>query len=457
MRFGDEAKPLLVSVRSGARVSMPGMMDTVLNLGLNDATVDGLAAASGDPRFAWDSYRRFIQMFGSVVLGVDHHRFEEIIEHVKLDRDVARGHRPQRPRTGRRVVDRLQGHGAPRSSASPSRRTREEQLWARDRRRVRLLDEPARQSPTAACTTSPPSWGTAVNVQAMVFGNMGQDCATGVCFTRDPSHRREHLLRRVPDQRPGRGRGRRHPHAAADGPAQGQAAASAAWKSPCPRPTRSWSRSAPSSSGTTRTCRTSSSRCSRTSCTCCRPATGSAPPPPACKIAVDMAREGLIDQTEAIKRVNPVGARPAAAPDARPQGAAQAARQGPAGQPRRGLRRGGVLRRRGGGARGQGRGGHPGPHRDQPGGHPRHACRPGHPHHPRRHDQPRGGGRPRHGPALRRRRRRHHGGLRRAGADRPAARWSRAARPSPSTARPARSSSAPSRWSSRSCRATSPR
>src|SRR3712207_4782100 len=84
-RFGDEKDPWLVSVRSGARVSMPGMMDTGLNLGLNDMTVIGLAQASGDARFAWDSYRRFIQMYGSVVLGVDHHRFEEIIEHVKLD------------------------------------------------------------------------------------------------------------------------------------------------------------------------------------------------------------------------------------------------------------------------------------------------------------------------------------------------------------------------------------
>src|SRR5271167_729793 len=83
LRFGDAAKPLLVSVRSGARVSMPGMMDTVLNLGLNDATVAGLAAAANDPRFAWDSYRRFIQMYGSVVLGVDHHRFEDVIEHAK--------------------------------------------------------------------------------------------------------------------------------------------------------------------------------------------------------------------------------------------------------------------------------------------------------------------------------------------------------------------------------------
>ena len=84
-KFGDAKNPLLVSVRSGARVSMPGMMDTVLNLGLNDETVQGLAAMAGDERFAWDSYRRFIQMYGSVVLGVEHHRFEEIIEHTKLE------------------------------------------------------------------------------------------------------------------------------------------------------------------------------------------------------------------------------------------------------------------------------------------------------------------------------------------------------------------------------------
>ncbi|MBN8903685.1 MAG: pyruvate, phosphate dikinase, partial [Rhodospirillales bacterium] len=88
LRFGDKAHPLLVSVRSGARVSMPGMMDTVLNLGLTDETVEGLAAAAKDERFAWDSYRRFIQMYGSVVLGVDHHRFEEIIEHAKLEAGV---------------------------------------------------------------------------------------------------------------------------------------------------------------------------------------------------------------------------------------------------------------------------------------------------------------------------------------------------------------------------------
>jgi pyruvate,orthophosphate dikinase len=133
LKFGDPSRPLLVSVRSGARVSMPGMMDTVLNLGLNDTTVEGLAAASGDARFAWDSYRRFIQMFGSVVLDVDHHRFEEIIEEVKLARGrLARG------------GAWLHGHGRrghrralPAGPRGPA--------VARHRRRVRLLDECPRQ------------------------------------------------------------------------------------------------------------------------------------------------------------------------------------------------------------------------------------------------------------------------------------------------------------------------
>jgi len=183
-RFGDPSNPLLVSVRSGARVSMPGMMDTVLNLGLNDATVAGLAAKSGDARFAWDSYRRFIQMFGSVVLDVDHHRFEEIIDEVKLERRVTEDTALtasdwMRVVEGyKRVVEDTTGKPFPQDPW--------DQLWAAigavfgswmNQRAItyrRLHDIPA-------------DWGTAVNVQAMVFGNMGEDCATGVCFTRDPS------------------------------------------------------------------------------------------------------------------------------------------------------------------------------------------------------------------------------------------------------------------------------
>ncbi len=184
LTFGDAEKPLLVSVRSGARVSMPGMMDTVLNLGLNDDTVRGLEAASGDARFAWDSYRRFIQMYGSVVLGVEHHRFEEIIESAKLDAGVHED-TALSPDDWRRVVgeykDMVQSErGAP-FPMDPNA-----QLWGAIGAVFGSWMNP-RANTYRRLHEIPANWGTAVNVQAMVFGNMGQDCATGVCFTRDPS------------------------------------------------------------------------------------------------------------------------------------------------------------------------------------------------------------------------------------------------------------------------------
>ena len=184
LRFGDAAHPLLVSVRSGARVSMPGMMDTVLNLGLNDETVEGLEKASGDPRFAWDSYRRFIQMYGSVVLGVDHHRFEEIIESAKIDADVTED-TALSPADWRKVVGEykemvLQERG------SPFPMDPHEQLWGAIGAVFGSWMNP-RANTYRRLHDIPANWGTAVNVQAMVFGNMGADCATGVCFTRDPS------------------------------------------------------------------------------------------------------------------------------------------------------------------------------------------------------------------------------------------------------------------------------
>jgi len=182
--FGDPANPLLVSVRSGARASMPGMMDTVLNLGLNDETVLGLAKLSGDARFAYDSYRRFIQMYSNVVLDVEHHAFEEILETYKEEHDF---HLDTQMKADdwkavisayKAAVRSALGRDFPQDPA--------EQLWGaisavfgswrNDRAEVyRRLH------------AIPESWGTAVNVQAMVFGNMGETSATGVAFTRDPS------------------------------------------------------------------------------------------------------------------------------------------------------------------------------------------------------------------------------------------------------------------------------
>ena len=184
LTFGDKHKPLLVSVRSGARVSMPGMMDTVLNLGLNDATVEGLAAASNDARFAWDSYRRFIQMYSSVVLGVDHHRFEEIIEHVKLETGVIED-TALTAQDWHRVVDGYKDM-VQSEIRKPFPQDPEEQLWGAIGAVFGSWMNP-RANTYRKLHDIPASWGTAVNVQAMVFGNMGQDCATGVCFTRDPS------------------------------------------------------------------------------------------------------------------------------------------------------------------------------------------------------------------------------------------------------------------------------
>jgi pyruvate, orthophosphate dikinase len=183
-RFGDANNPLLVSVRSGARASMPGMMDTVLNLGLNDRTVLGLGQSSGDERFAWDSYRRFIQMYSNVVLDVGHHYFEEALElkkedlGVQLDTDLKADDWRSVVAEYKKIVEKRTG--------TPFPQEPREQLWgaigavfgswmnqrAITYRRLHSIPE---------------SWGTAVNVQAMVFGNMGEDCATGVAFTRDPS------------------------------------------------------------------------------------------------------------------------------------------------------------------------------------------------------------------------------------------------------------------------------
>ena len=182
--FGDAADPLLVSVRSGARVSMPGMMDTVLNLGLNDQTVEGLAAASGDARFAWDSYRRFIQMYADVVLELDHGAFEEALEVAKEDRGYTLDTELSADDL-RALVDEYKGL-VEQQWGKPFPQDEHDQLWGAvgavfgswqsDRAKVyrRLNDIPA-------------DWGTAVNVQAMVFGNMGDTSATGVAFTRDPS------------------------------------------------------------------------------------------------------------------------------------------------------------------------------------------------------------------------------------------------------------------------------
>ncbi len=183
--FGDIENPLLVSVRSGARVSMPGMMDTVLNLGLNDETVEGLAKKSGDARFAWDSYRRFIMMYGDVVLGVAHHDFEDILDSHKRDEDITKD--TDVTAEGWKGVVAEFKELVERELGAPFPDAPEEQLWGAIGAVFGSWMVP-RAMTYRTIHDIPHDWGTAVNVQAMVFGNMGEDCATGVAFTRDPAN-----------------------------------------------------------------------------------------------------------------------------------------------------------------------------------------------------------------------------------------------------------------------------
>jgi len=182
--FGDVKSPLLVSVRSGARASMPGMMDTILNLGLNDETVQGLAAKSDSERFAYDSYRRFIQMYSNVVLNVDHGVFEDILENHKnlnghtLDTDLAADDWREVIGAYKDAIESETGKPFPQSTS--------EQLWGAIGA-VFGSWQNARANTYRRLHGIPDSWGTAVNVQAMVFGNLGDSSATGVAFTRNPS------------------------------------------------------------------------------------------------------------------------------------------------------------------------------------------------------------------------------------------------------------------------------
>jgi len=182
--FGDEETPLLFSVRSGARASMPGMMDTILNLGINDDTVHGLIKMSGNERFAWDCYRRFVQMYSDVVMGADSHALEEELEKMKkkkgvrLDTDLDAKDLKKLVGLMKEKVKKLTGRDLP---SDPM-----DQLWGGIEAVFKSWNTP-RAITYRKLNSIPDEWGTAVNVQAMVFGNMGENSATGVAFTRDPA------------------------------------------------------------------------------------------------------------------------------------------------------------------------------------------------------------------------------------------------------------------------------
>lgn len=183
-KFGDPANPLLVSVRSGARASMPGMMDTILNLGLNDQTVEGLAKAANNPRFAYDSYRRFLTMYSNVVMGMNTSLLEVVLEdlkearHYKLDTELTADDLKALCVKYKKQILETTGKSFPMDPF--------EQLWGAVSAVFRSWNSP-RAITYRGLHGYPSSWGTAVNIQSMVFGNMGDDCATGVAFTRNPS------------------------------------------------------------------------------------------------------------------------------------------------------------------------------------------------------------------------------------------------------------------------------
>ena len=278
-QLGDRHDPLLVSVRSGAKFSMPGMMETVLNIGLNDASVKGLAEVSGDERFAWDSYRRLLQMFGKTVLDIDGEVFAGALDAAKAAKGVDHRPRPGRRRPARRWSTTFKAAIVEHSGREFPQHPREQldlairavfDSWNTDRARLYRRRE-----------RIPQDLGTAVNVCTMVFGNLGDTSGTGVAFTRDPASGKtgaygdylanaqgEDVVAGIRNTlspgRPGEaGPGRR--------------------TSSCGRSCAGWRR-------TTATCATSSSPSSAASCGCCRRGSASAPPAAAFRIAVAAGR-----------------------------------------------------------------------------------------------------------------------------------------------------------------------
>ena len=376
--LGDAENPLLVSVRSGAKFSMPGMMDTVLNLGLNDRSVEGLAQRTGNPRFARDSYRRFIQMFGDVVSEVPKHLFEDALDALKTERGVEQD--------VDLTAEDLRGS---------SRRTRGSTATRRARTSPRSR-APSSTPPSAPCssrgTTSaahdyrrlnriPYELGTAVNVQQMVFGNTGPTSGTGVAFTRNNvTGEKGEPVRRLPHQRAGRGRGGRHPHPAPAGGAEGRAAEAFA----------QLIETMDLLEQTYRNMQDVEFTIEDGALYMLQTRNGKRSAQAMARIAVDLVAEGVVTEDESlVQLVNAGPGTPAAPAPARPAEGPRAARDRRGGVARRGHRDDRVHRRRGGAAGHGRRAGDPGARRDHARRLPRDGRGAGDPDRPRRQDQPR--------------------------------------------------------------------
>ena len=415
--FGDPANPLLLSVRSGARASMPGMMDTVLNLGLNDEAVETLAKTSGDARFAYDSYRRFIQMYSNVVLEVDVHNFEDILEQYKdskgyaLDTDLnAEDWRAVIVDYKARVVE---------ATDKPFPQSPGDQLWGAIGA-VFSSWMNQRAITYRRLNAIPAEWGTAVNVQAMVFGNMGETSATGVAFTRNPSTGDNALYGEFLVNAQGEDvvAGIRTPQNITEAARKAAGSDKPSLEALMPAVFKQFADTTKLLEKHYRDMQDLEFTVERGKLWMLQTRNGKRTAKAALKVR---GRDGQRGPHLARGRDHPRRARrarSAPAPDPRPQGETQGARDRPSRLPRRGERRDRLFRRRGAGFASGGAEVDPGQGRDVAGGHSRHARRRGHRHHARRHDLARRGGRARHGQALRLRRQRDPHRLRRPDDDR---------------------------------------
>ena len=402
-RFGDADNPLLVSVRSGARVSMPGMMDTVLNLGLNDRAVEGLACKSGDERFAYDSYRRFIQMYGQVVLGIEHHHFEELLENHKLDS----GQTLDTDLTAEdwKIVVAGFKDLVAQETGRPFPQQPRDQLWGAIGAVFGSWMNP-RAVTYRRLHEIPADWGTAVNVQAMVFGNMGADCATGVAFTRNPStgdneFYGEYLINAQGEDVVA---GIRTPQHLTIAGKEATKSALPAMEEVMPEVLGELYRVRRVLEDHYRDMQDIEFTVQRGKLWMLQTRSGKRTAQAALKIAVSLVEEGVIDRDEAIRRIEPSSLDQLLHPTLDPKAKTTILTRGLPASPGAACGKVVLSAEEAEVAGRAWRSGDPGAHRDEPRGHPRDARRARHPDGPRRHDQPRRGGCARHGAALRLRR-----------------------------------------------------
>ena len=291
-KLGDANNPLLVSVRSGAKFSMPGMMNTILNLGLNDKTVEGLAKSSGNPRFAYDSYRRFIQMFGEVALNIDMAKFDEIFDErkhkvkAKLDTDLSAEDLQAIIEQYKKLVQKETKKEFPqdaREQLSMARDAVFRSWWNPKAEYYRRMEK------------IPDDIGTAANVQAMVFGNLGETSATGVGFTRDPATGKKNFTANFWSMR----------KAKTWSPASARRSRSPSFKRSCRRPTRSFARSPIVWKQHYRDMQDFEFTIENGKLYMLQTRNGKRTGPAAVRAAIDMVEEGMIDKKEAVLRVQP--------------------------------------------------------------------------------------------------------------------------------------------------------